>query len=139
MIFFNPQLMPSRAEATLYMVSNPVPFTRFEDHEAAIYLQLHELIERSMQEGENPISLIEEYLGTVYTEGKTVDEIAAFLMQQDAMILALWTLQESWNNFDETLPETSLIHGGMEKKAAIQLYAEITLRTYLEILSRQVA
>jgi hypothetical protein len=54
------------------------------------------------------------------------------------MVLALWTLQESWRNFDDTLPENTLMYGGMDKKEAIQLYAEITLRTYLEILSKQV-
>lgn len=138
MIFFNPQLMPTRAEATLYMVSNPKPFTRFEDHQAALYLQLHDLIERAMEEGDDPILLIEEYLGKVYTDGNIIDQIAAFLMEQDAMILALWTLQESWRNYDASLPENSLMYGGMDKKEAIQLYAEITLRTYLEVLSKQV-
>ena len=138
MIFFNAQLMPNREDATLYMVRNPTPFSRFEDHEAAIFLQLHELIERAIEEGENPIALIEGYLNVVYTGGNAVDEIAAFLLQTDAMVISLWSLQERWRNFDESLPETSIMYGGMEQKEALQLYSEITLRTYLEIVSKHV-
>jgi hypothetical protein len=135
MIFFNNQLMPTTGSATLYMVSNPVAFTRYEDHEAAIFIQLHELIERAFAEGEDPVTLIESYLETVYTGGNTTNEIANFLMQSDKMTLAMWTLKESWSNLDESIPGDSLMYGGIEKKEAIQLYAEITLRTYLEVLT----
>lgn len=135
MIFFNNQLMPTAGSATLYMVSNPVAFTSYEDHEAAIFIQLHDLIERALAEGEDPIALIETYLETVYTGGSTTNEIANFLMQSDKMILAMWSLKESWDNLDETIPADSLMYGGMERKEAIQLYAEITLRTYLEVLT----
>jgi hypothetical protein len=71
----------------------------------------------------------------MYTGGSTTGEIANFLMQSDKMTLAMWTLRESWSNLDESIPGDSLMYGGMEKKAAIQLYAEITLRTYLEELA----
>lgn len=135
MIFFNNQLMPTVGSATLYMVHNPVTFTRFEDHEAAIFIQLHELIDRAFAEGDDPIALIETYLETIYTGGKQTSEIASFLMQSDRMVLALWTLKESWDNLDDAIPADSLLYGGMEKKEALQLYAEITLRTYLEVLS----
>jgi len=135
MIFFNNQLMPTAGSATLYMVSNPVAFTRYEDHEAAIFIQLHELIERALAEGEDPIVLIESYLETIYVGGRTTNEIANFLMQNDKMTLAMWTLKESWSNMDESIPGDSLMYGGMEKKEAIRLYSEITLRTYLEVLT----
>lgn len=135
MIFFNNQLMPTTGSATLYMVHNPVAFTRYEDHEAAIFIQLHELIDRAFAEGDDPIALIETYLETIYTGGKQTGEIANFLMQSDKMVLAMWTLKESWNHLDYSIPADSLLYGGMEKKEALQLYAEITLRTYLEVLS----
>ncbi len=137
MIFYNNQLMPTREEAVLYMVSNPVPFKNYDDHEAGIYIQLHELIERSIAEGENPIQLIEEHLETVYTGGHDVDEIAAFLFNNDKMNQALWTLQENWDTIDETLPENSRMYGGIDKQETTQLYSEITLRSYLSILSNQ--
>lgn len=135
MIFFNNQLMPTKGKATLFMVSNPIPFERYEDHEAAIYIQLHELVERSIAEGQNPVALIEDYLETVYTDGRSVDEIASFLFHNDKMQLALWTLKESWDNLDTSIPGESLMYGGMEKEEAIQLYAETNLRTYLEALT----
>ena len=134
MIFYNNQLMSSREEATLYMVSNPVPFRNYDDHEAGIYIQLHELIERAISEGENPILLIEEYLEIVYTGGTDIDEIAAFLFNTDKMNQALWTLQQHWDNIDETLPTNSLMYGGIDTQEAVQLYCEITLQSYLNIL-----
>ncbi len=137
MIFYNNQLMPTRAEATLYMVSNAVPFSSYDDHEAGIYIQLHELIERAIEEGEDPVMLIEEYLEIIYSSGSSIDEIAAFLFYNDRMVQALWTLQQSWNEIDKTLPETSLIYGGIAKDEAIKLYSEITLRAYLDALISQ--
>lgn len=137
MIYFNNQLMPNDTSAKLFMVTNSKPFVRFEDHEAAIYIQLHELVEYAFAKGENPIALIEDYLDMVYTEGKSVEQIASFLLNTDKMQLALWTLKESWDKMDETLPENSLMYGnGMDKEEAIQLYSEITLRTYLEALAQ---
>jgi hypothetical protein len=137
MIFYNNQLMPTRADAILYMVSNPVPFKNYDDHEAGIYIQLHELIERAIAEGENPILLIEEYLGIVHSGGTTIEEIAAFFFNTDKMVQALWTLQEHWDTIDETLPKDSLMYGGIDTEEATQLYSEITLRSYLDMLISQ--
>ncbi len=137
MIFYNNQLMSTREEATLFMVSNPISFSNYDDHEAGIYIQLHELVERAIAEGEDPVMLIEEYLETVYVSGHTIEEIVAFLFENDKMIQALWSLQQNWENIDETLPEDSLMYGGIDKQEAIQLYSEITLRSYLSTLSNQ--
>ena len=134
MIIYNNQLMTSSVQATLFMVSNPVPFTRFEDHEAAIFIQMHTLVEQSFAEGQNPVELIESYLETTYTGGHNVDEIASYLLQHDKMQSALWTLKENWDNLDQSVPGDSLMYGGMEKDDAIQHYTEITLLTYLEAL-----
>lgn len=136
MIYFNNQLMPNDTKAKLFMVTNTKPFDRYEDHEAALYIQLHQLVEHAFAKGENPIALIEDYLELVYTEGKSIAEIADFLVNSDKMQLALWTLKESWDALDESLPQDSLLYGSsMDKEEAIQLYSEITLRTYLEALA----
>ena len=136
MIYFNNQLMPDDNSAKLFMVTNPVPFERFEDHEAAIYIQLHDLVEQAIGKAENPIALIEDYLEITYTDGRTIEEIAAFLFHTDKLQCALWTLKESWDKFDKTLPEDSLMYGGISKDEAIQMYSEITLRSYLETLAQ---
>ena len=136
MIYINNQLMPDDTSAILFMVTNTKTFERYEDHEAAIYMQLHHLVEQSLANGENPMALIEDYLEIVYTEGKSVTEIADFLAHTDKMQLALWTLKESWGKMDEFVPENSIIYGGIEKEEAIQLYSEITLRTFLEALAQ---
>lgn len=137
MIYFNNQLMPNDTSTKLFMVTNTKPFERYEDHEAALYIQLHQLVEHAFGKGENPIALIEDYLELVYTEGKTVAEIADFLANTDKMQLALWTLKESWDKMDDSAPQDSLLYGsGMDKEEAIQLYSEITLRTYLEALAQ---
>ncbi|WP_235904674.1 hypothetical protein [Patiriisocius marinus] len=129
--------MPNDTSTKLFMVTNTKPFERYEDHEAALYIQLHQLVEHAFAKGENPIALIEDYLELVYTEGKSVGEIADFLANTDKMQLALWTLKESWDKLDETAPQDSLLYGsGMGKEEAIQLYSEITLRTYLEALAQ---
>lgn len=135
MIYYNSQLMGTPLKATLYMTDNPTSFTRYEDHQAAIYFRLHQLIEQAMASGENPISLLEDYLETIYTDGKTVEEISSFLYHNDKMQLALWALKDSWSMLDPTLPDTSLLYGGMSKQEALQLYAEITLRSFLEALA----
>ena len=137
MIYYNNQLMPNSNKATLFMVTNTKAFDSYEDHEAAIYIQLHEMVEHAFAKGDNPIALIEDYLELVYTEGKSVAEIADFLANTDKMQLALWTLKESWDKLDETAPHNSLLYGnGLDKEEAIQLYSEITLRTYLEALAQ---
>ncbi|WP_254884130.1 hypothetical protein [Aquimarina sp. TRL1] len=130
--------MPDKQQAILYMVSNPVPFESYDDHEAGIYIYLHELIERSMAEGESPTTLIEEYLETPYVGGHSLDEIASFLFYHDRMVSALWRLQQNWDGIDMTLPGHSLMFGAMAQKEAIQLYSEVTLRTYLEALTTNI-
>ncbi|MCS5613087.1 MAG: hypothetical protein NZ961_21865, partial [Candidatus Poribacteria bacterium] len=69
------------------MVTNTKPFERYVDHEAALYIQLYQLVEHAFAKGENPIALIEDYLELVYTEGKSVAEIADFLANTDKMQL----------------------------------------------------
>lgn len=137
MIYFNNQLMPDNTSAKLFMTTNTKPFERYEDHEAALYIQLHELVGHAFAKGDNPIALIEDYLELVYTEGKSITEIADFLANTDKMQLALWTLKESWDKLDESAPQDSLLYGnGIDKEEAIQLYSVITLRTYLEALAQ---
>ena len=69
MIFYHPQLMQNESEAKLFMVINPVAFKNFEDHEAAIFIQLHDLVEKAIKQKESPVSLIEDYLNVTYTGG----------------------------------------------------------------------
>ncbi len=135
MIFYNNQLMSGDIKARLFMVSNPSKFERFEDHEAGIFIQLHELIEQARATGEDPIALIEEYLEVIYNDGTSTEEIASFLLETDKMQTALWTLKESWDKMDDSLPTNSLMYGGMDKEDAVQLYSETTLRSYLEALA----
>ena len=134
MIFYDTQLMPDTGKARLFMVSNPIALERYEDHEAALYLQLHELVERSRAEGQDPVALLEDYLETVYTDGHNPEEIANFLFHHDKMQSVLWSLKESWSNLDKTLPGDSLMYGGLGREEMLEVYAETTLRTYLEAL-----
>ncbi len=137
MIYFNNQLMPDANSVKLFITTNTKAFKRYEDHEAALYIQLHDLVEQAFANGDDPIALIEDYLELVYTEGKSVAEIADFLAHTDKMQLALWTLKESWDKLDETTPQESLLYGsGIDKEDAIALYSELTLRTYLEALAQ---
>ncbi len=136
MIFYNCQLMQSENHLCLYLVSNPVPFERFEDHEAAIQLKIHELVEQAIKEGESPILLIEEYLNRPYFGGDNVDEIAAYIYNSDLMLHAMHELRDAWMEMDLSLPEVSLKHGGTTKAQALQVYQEITLRSYLETLAK---
>ncbi|WP_025741939.1 hypothetical protein [Aquimarina pacifica] len=137
MIFYNNQLMTSPQEAILYMVTHPEPFTRYKDHEAAIYLKLHQLIAQAFEEGEDPIALIEGYLEISYTDGDSVEEIASFLIQTDVMVNNLWALQHYWEDMDQSLPADSKMFGGLPKEDVTRLYSEITLRSYLEALLDQ--
>ena len=135
MIYYNNQLMPDDRSAILFMTANSKPFERYEDHQAAIYVQLHLLVEESIKMGENPIHLIENHLETVYVDGNSVEEIAGFLAHTDKVQNALWSLQERWISMDTSLSEASLMYGGMQKQQAFELYSEITLISYLETLA----
>ncbi len=135
MIFFNPTLMPTPETALLFMVHNPIPLENYEDHEAALYIQLHELISRSKSEGEDPIALIEEYLEVYYNEGHTAEEIAAFLIGQDKMIHALSLLRSNWKTYSPDAQPESIAYGGLSKQAYLEQYGELNLRSYLETLN----
>lgn len=135
MIYYNSELMPDSNSATLFMVTNSKPFTRFEDHEAGIYLQLHTLVELSMESGENPIALIEDYLGITYTDGQAADDIAYFLYYTDSLQNALWSLQVRWQKKTDLVTEDSYLQSGISKEQAIEQYTQTTLRVYLEALS----
>ena len=135
MIYYNSELMPDSNSATLFMVTNSKPFTRFEDHEAGIYLHLHTLVELSIASEENPIGLIEDYLGITYTDGRSVEEIAHFLAYTDRVQNALWSLEIRWKKKTAIKTEDSYSQSGISKENAIELYTQITLRVYLEALS----
>lgn len=135
MIFFNNQLMKTPGQLRLFMVGNPKPFTRYEDHEAGIYLQLYELIERAIKEKENPINMIQDYLGVTYNLGDSINEISSFLFHTGEMMGALQDLKENWQALDDTLPEDSLMYGGASEGEAREIYTETTFRNYLEALN----
>ena len=135
MIFYNSQLMKNESQLRLYLASNPDAFTRFEDHEAALQIQLYDLVERAIAENEDPIALIEAYLQVSYNGTDTVDDIANFLIHTGQMRHAMHNLKENWDEMDETLPELSLKYASTSREQAIQVYSEITLRSYLEALS----
>ncbi|UII32267.1 hypothetical protein LVD17_00250 [Fulvivirga ulvae] len=127
--------MTTESQVRLYAVSNPVAFTNYNDHEAALFIRLHELIAASLEQGENPIGMIEDYLGITYNSGESVEEIATFLFQSGAMEKALWDLKDNWSVFDPSLPEASLVRGGLPQSEGLAIYQEITLKSYLETLS----
>lgn len=136
MIYFNNQLMPDSRSATLFMVTNTTAFERYEDHEAALFIHLHTLIEQALTQGEKPIALIEDYLELRYTEGTSIAEIADSIAQSDAMQMALWELKERWGSLDKSLPDDTLLYGGdIDKDSAVQHFCTITLRSYLEALA----
>tara|TARA_R110002072_G_scaffold105515_4_gene230679 strand:- start:826 stop:1248 length:423 start_codon:yes stop_codon:yes gene_type:complete len=135
MIFYNNQLMKNHMQLRLYLVSNPTPFKRFEDHEAALQIQLHELVEKAIKDKEDPVALMEEYLQTNYNGGDTVEDMANYLANTPQMVHALHTLKDNWDQMDETLPEDSLMYGGTTRNEAVQAFSEITLRNYLEALT----
>lgn len=110
MIFFHNQLMKSTHQLQLYLVSNPIPFERYEDHEAALYIQLHELIEEAQSHQEDPRTLIESYLGVSCPVGTTADELTAYLFQTGEMMAALHALKENWHALDTSVSGESLMY-----------------------------
>ena len=135
MIFFNPQLMHSEQELQLYLVSNPSAFERFEDHEAALQIQLHDLVAHAMEEGENLVALIEDYLNIGYTGGSALEDVAYFIEATDKMQFAMHALKEHWDTMDSSLPEESVRFSSTTRKQATAIFSEISLRSYLEALS----
>lgn len=135
MIFFNNQLMKNTRQLQLFLVSNPKPFDNYEDHEAAIYLQLLGLTEDAIKEKIDPVALIEDTLGITYASGHSAEEVVAFLWHTGAMITAKNLLRDHWHAYDARLPIDSLTHGGPSRSEAVALFSQITLRNYLEVLS----
>lgn len=134
MIFYNNQLMQNGRELRLFLVSNPEKFTRYEDHEAALEIQLYELVERSIEEGQDPIALIESYLGVSYNAGEGAEEIGHYLVSSEEVRMTMSTLKENWSLLDESIPEDSRLFGRVTRKEAIQVFSELSLETYLEAL-----
>ena len=135
MIFYNSQLMQNQHQLRLYLVSNPVAFKRFEDHEAALQIQIHELVEKAIETKDDPVVLIQEYLQTSYIGEDTVEGFANFIICSGQMTHAMFNLRDNWDEMDESLPEVSLRYSNTSRKQATQVFYEITLRSYLEALS----
>ena len=136
MIFHHNQLMKNEKELVFYLATNKHPFTCFEDHRAALEIRMHELVEVAFQEQEDPIALIESSLGITYNEGETIEEITHFLINTDHHTHSMSNLQEAWSLIDENLPSESLIHSGTTEEDAVRVFPTITLRSYLESLSK---
>ena len=136
MIFYSNQLMKNRHELMLYLVSNPSPFERFEDHQAALQIRLGELIEDAIEEKEDPVALIQQYLQTDYNGGSGKEDIANFLINSHQMIYAMHNLKDSWADLDGSMTADSLVYGNATtREQAVETFSEITLRSYLEALS----
>ncbi|WP_241479982.1 hypothetical protein [Kordia jejudonensis] len=127
--------MSGDTSAILFMVENPSPFKQYEDHEAAIYITIHLLIEDAILQGENPIAMIENYLNVVYNGGTTTGEITDYLIQTGSLQNALWELKEKWSELDTKINENSLMYSSLSKQNVTEIYAQRTLRTYLETLA----
>ncbi len=127
--------MKNDSQLKLFLVDNPVPFSRYEDHQAALHIQLYRLVEEAVWEGEKPTALIEDYLGVTYHSGETISEVANYILHTDQMQFALHLLRDNWQALDDNLPEDSKMYGGVSKAVARQIFSEIDLRTYLEALS----
>ncbi len=127
--------MKSERQMRLFMVNHPKPFERYEDHAEALHIQLWEMIEKSKNEGDNPLGLIETYLDIHHRYGQTPEELARIIMFSPQMQHALHQLQDNWSQFDKHLPEDSLMYGGVSKETARYVFTEISLHTYLEALS----
>lgn len=135
MIFFNNQLMKSDRQLTLFMVSHPTPFSRYEDHEAALHIQLSEMIEKAIKDRENPVALIQNHLGLNYSGDPNPEDIASFLLHSHFMTHALHGLRDNWSQLDETLPANSKMYGGISSEHAREVFMEVSLHTYLEALA----
>lgn len=136
MIFFHPQLMRDDKQLRLFVVSNPTAFKRFEDHLAAIEIQLFTLVEKAIEDKETPSQLIEDYLG-VYLWGKpTPEELVGQIMNSFQMQAALEQLEENWESKDDSLTDSlNYRTGSVTKEQAFEAYGYQSLRNYLEVLA----
>lgn len=135
MIYHHNQLMKDEVEATLFAVTNPVPFTSYEDHETAIYLRLYELVEDAEAAGEHPLHLIEGMLEEPLPCGEDISQLADVLYHSGPMSRALGVLQEHWAHLDPEAGTASRRYRGASQTLTEQVYAETTLRSYLETLA----
>ncbi|MFC4633526.1 hypothetical protein ACFO3O_06385 [Dokdonia ponticola] len=136
MIFYNPQLITDTDSATLFSVQNATAFNQYDDHYSGIYLHLFNLIEKAIEEKENVVGLIEDYLEIPYSGGQNTEELTAFIFYSDRMNDALATLRGRWGSYDPTIEENTLTSASdITKKEAIQRYSYTTLRSYLEALT----
>ncbi len=129
--------MDSESLAVVAMVSNPKPYTNFEDHQAGMVFRISDLIEVALKEGENPAQLLKEYLGVSCYTCNGVEEIFTVVMSSDYMACALKELRENWSNHDKVLDGDypKLSSKGYSQKQAEEIFSKTTLRTYLESLS----
>lgn len=136
MIFYSNQLMKDEGQIRLFSVSNPVPFENYDDHEAGIYIQLHELITSAIRDHEDPIALLEAYLETTYRGSLDINEITGSIFHSGQMGNALHGLQERWQSYDGSVnEEESYLFGGHNKAIVRQIHTDTTLLNYLEALS----
>ncbi len=127
--------MKSDIQLRLFMVNHPIPFKSYGDHAEALRVQLEEMIENALNQGEEPEYLIEGYLDVDYTGGESSKEIADFLLHTPYMVYAMHMLRDNWNQIDTSLPEDSLMYGGISKEQAREVFTETSLHSYLEALA----
>jgi len=136
MIFYNPQLMKDEYQLTLFIVSDPHGVDNVADHEAAIYYQILEMVDKVIEKGIDPIPLIENYLNRPYHSGDTNVEMVDFIINSSQMYSALDILHENWNNMDESKPENSIrFLSKTTREQAIEAFSELNLESYLEALA----
>lgn len=136
MIFYNPQLITDTDSATLFCAENAIDFNQYDDHYSGIYLHLFDLIEKAIEEKENVVGLIEDYLEIPYSGSENPEELTAFIFYSDQMNNALATLRTRWGNYNPTIEENTLTSASdITKQEAIQRYSYTTLRSYLEALT----
>jgi hypothetical protein len=136
MIFFNSQLMRTKSQLRVFLVTNPRPFERFEDHEAAIQINLYELVQQAFENKENPVGLIEDTLKVTYNSGNSIDEIVGYLINTDQMLNAMFTLRDHWIEFDPGIDGDSLLYGyGITRTDAVESFSHNTFRNFLEALT----
>jgi len=135
MIFYNNQLMKNREEMNLFICSNPVPFTRYEDHAAAMFSQVSFLVEMAMEKEEDPVYLMEEILQLDFYGNDSVESIASFILSSHQMEHAMSALQNNWGGWNGEMTDDGIARGnGISRDEVIQCFASSNLRIYLENL-----
>ena len=128
--------MKTERELELYLVSNPAPFTRFDDHEAALEIQVFNLVQNCLDQQDDPVMLIEQILGIEFQGDNTLEGIAYFIIRSDQMRTAMFRLSENWDAYDPSVPEMSMkTVAGTTRQQALEVYQNLTLASYLEALA----